>query len=324
MKTTTQSFTPIFSWHKLRWLLGSVSANPLRTLAAHHNAAPPGVTFSETQETELYSRQHTIEDGIERITYIPKQRGFSTPIFMQHGMWHGAWCWRPWQELLAEWGWESLAVSLPGHAGSPEQRPIMDCTLDYYLGFVRAEIQRLPTPPIYLGHSMGGALGQWYLKYVGDDLPAMVLAAPWVSHNAFLDGMQLFQRLVPEAVKECLQTGLGTPLTSTPERAAKVLLSANSLVTPVELHAQLGPESGLVTFQHAPPFWFPPRRVKTPLLWIAAEKDACISLPAARRSARFYRAEYLEVKGAAHNLMMEPSYADTARIIHEWLKKKVA
>ncbi len=324
MTTKAQSSQPILSWRKLRWLLGSLSANPRRTLAAHLNTAAPGSTFSETREAEQYICRHTIEDGIERILYTPRQRRFDTPIFMQHGMWHGAWCWRPWQELLAEWGWESLAISLPGHAGSPEQRPIIDCTLDYYLGFVRAEIRRLPTPPIYMGHSMGGALGQWYLKFAGDDLPAMVLVAPWVSHNAFLDGMRQFLRLVPEAVKESLQTGLGTPLTSTPERAARILLSANSLITPVELHARLGPESGLVTFQHAPPFWFPPRRVKTPLLWIAAEKDACISLPAARRSARFYHAEYLEVKNAAHNLMMEAGHEATARLIHEWLAQRAA
>lgn len=32
-----------------------------------------------------------------------------------------------------------------------------------------------------IGHSMGGALTQWYLKY-GRSLPAAVLVAPWPSH----------------------------------------------------------------------------------------------------------------------------------------------
>lgn len=322
--TTQLSSEPAFTWRKLRWLLGSLSVKPIHTLNAHRSTVAPGLTFSETQESEHYTRLHTIEDGIERIAYIPKQRRFDTPLFMQHGMWHGAWCWRPWQELFAEWGWYSLAASLPGHAGSPAQRPIVECTLDYYLGFVRAEIQRLPASPVYLGHSMGGALGQWYLKYVSDDLPAMILAASWVSHNALLDGMKQFQRQMPDAVKECFQTRLGTPLAGTPERAAMILLSSASLVTANELFAQLGPESGLVTFQHAPPFWFPPQRIQTPMLWVAAEKDNCISLAASRRSARHYRAEYLEVKDAAHNLMMEPSYAETARCMHEWLVMTVS
>ena len=41
----------------------------------------------------VFSVQATLEDGIERVTYTPSRRCFQTPILMQHGMWHGAWCW---------------------------------------------------------------------------------------------------------------------------------------------------------------------------------------------------------------------------------------
>ena len=74
----------------------------------------------ETKETKTFDVHHEVGSGIERVTYIPRQRRFDTPILMQHGMWHGAWCWQHWQELFAEWGWESHAFSLPGHAGSPD------------------------------------------------------------------------------------------------------------------------------------------------------------------------------------------------------------
>ena len=121
------------------------------------------------QETDTFSVQRSINNGIERVTYIPKHRRFETSILMQHGMWHGAWCWQQWQELFAEWGWESHAISLPGHAGSPTQRPVYFCTLGYYLRFLKAEVERLPRKPVLMGHSMGGALTQWYLKYVGDE-----------------------------------------------------------------------------------------------------------------------------------------------------------
>ena len=89
-----------------------------------------------------------------------------------HGMWHGAWCWESFQRPLAEAGWESVAISLPGHAGSPTQRSLRWCTLGYYLGFIRREIDRL-----------GGALTQHYLAKIGDDLPAAVLVAPWPYTN---------------------------------------------------------------------------------------------------------------------------------------------
>ena len=44
---------------------------------------------------ENYSFYSAVENGIEHISYAPADRKFNTPILMQHGMWHGAWCWAP-------------------------------------------------------------------------------------------------------------------------------------------------------------------------------------------------------------------------------------
>ena len=49
-----------------------------------------------------YTITHTVQDGIERIVYRPEVKRFETPILMQHGMYHGAWCWQSWQELFAQ------------------------------------------------------------------------------------------------------------------------------------------------------------------------------------------------------------------------------
>jgi pimeloyl-ACP methyl ester carboxylesterase len=271
---------------------------------------------------ETFSVQTTLEEGIERVSYTPHQRRFQTPILMQHGMWHGAWCWQPWQELLAGWGWESHAFSLPGHASSPVQRPIRLCTLDYYLRFLTAEVKRLPAKPVLMGHSMGGGLIQWYLKYVGDDLPAAVLIAPWVSHSNFSDGLVRFLRLDPVGVLLAALTASATPYIRTPAHAAQKLISANALYSPQELHARLGPESSLVMLQHNPPFWAPAKRVKTPLLWLAGEIDAVVGEAAQRRSAAYYGADYVVVPGAAHNLMMEHTYCQTVETIHHWLSQR--
>lgn len=154
-------------------------ANPKRTLAKDQNKLRgSGISFDETQEHAAYKIHHVIDDGIERITYTPKERKHATPILMLHGMWHGAWCWEPWQKYLAEQGWETISFSLPGHGKSSLQRPIFLCTLDYYLAFYRDEIKRLPTKPIIIGHSMGGALSQWALKYLNEEIQAAVLVAP--------------------------------------------------------------------------------------------------------------------------------------------------
>lgn len=272
--------------------------------------------------TDTFTISRTLESGIERVVCHPRQRRFQTPLLMQHGMWHGAWCWQPWQELLAGWGWESHAFSLPGHAGSPVQRPIAECTLEYYLSFLKAEVERLPRRPVLLAHSMGGALAQWYLKYEGDDLPAVVLVAAWVSHDMARQTLRQILRLDPWGFILRWREGTATPFIRTPQRAARLFITANALYSPEELHARLGPESGLVVMQHRPPHWSPPEQIKTPLLWLAAEKDALINPAAAQRSAAFYQADYRLIKGAGHDLMLEQSYRHSAEMVHEWLIKQ--
>ncbi len=284
------------------------------------------------QSTDNFSIQHCIDNGIEQVTYVPRQRRFETPILMQHGMWHGAWCWRHWQELFAAWGWETHAYSLPGHGNSPVQRPLRWTTLGYYFEFLKAEIERLPRRPVLMGHSMGGALAQWYLKYGGNlstrpigqsgqALPAAVLVAPWTSHN-----------MLPSVFRSVRRDPLGTllsglTLTSTPAirnpaRAAEMFIHSGALCSPEELHARLGPESLLVLWQYNPLLWSPVEQTSIPLLWLAGAEDALISEPESRRSAAHYQAEYVAVLGAGHNLMMERNSQETAETIHKWLKGK--
>jgi pimeloyl-ACP methyl ester carboxylesterase len=285
---------------------------------------PRGQQFAETRQETAYTVAHTVGDGIERITYTPVQRRFETPILMQHGMWHGAWCWQPWQALLAEWGWESTAISLPGHSSSPEQRPLMLCTLEYYLSFLKAAVDQMPRKPVLMGHSMGGALTQWYLKYVGDDLPAAVMVAPWNAFDVLRDSLPLFVKLQPLAVLETFLSMHARPLVRTPERAAGALLSPGSSVSPAELHAHLDSESALILFEHRPPHWTPPANLKTPTLLLAGEADAVVSLAGLRRSAAHFGADFIAIPGAGHNLMHAHNARKTAEQIHIWLSDRLS
>ena len=307
-------------WHI--WHLAHVDV--AQSLRQHRNVAPRGLSFDETTETDTYIRHHTIEDGIERIVYTPRNRRFDTPIVMQHGMWHGAWCWERWQTLLAAWGWETHAHSLPGHAGSPLQRPIARCTLDYYLGFLKAEIDRLPSRPVLMGHSMGGALTQWYLNYVADDLPAAVLVAPWTSHSMFGDGLIPIMAYDPIGLLLMLVSWDATPMVrDAPGSAIRFLVGPHAAMPLDEVKPRLGPESFAVLWQHNPPFWHPPERVNTPLLWLAGEDDPLIVEPAQRRSAAYYGADYIVAARARHNLMLEHNYRQTAQSIHDWLAQRI-
>ncbi|RMF50433.1 MAG: alpha/beta fold hydrolase [Anaerolineae bacterium] len=298
-------------------------ANPEATLQTNANRRPMGITWECEEPFAHGVLRRVVENGIEHVTCQPAEQRFATPIFFQHGMWHGAWCWEAWQKQLAAWGWESHAISLPGHGHSPAQRSIQFCTLDYYLNFLRAEIARLPHKPVLVGHSMGGALTQWYLRYVGDDLPAVVMVASWVSHAMLADNLLRYLRLDPVGLLLMLIHWDAAPMVRTPQVAARALISRQALLSPEALYARLTPESALVLLQHNPPFWRPPERIRTPMLWLAGEADAFFSVEAMRRSAAHYGADFYVAAGAGHNIMMEPSGAEALQHIHHWLAERV-
>lgn len=265
-----------------------------------------------------------VEAGVERVTCRPATRAHKTPILFLHGMWHAAWCWRAWQGLFADRGWESRAISLPGHGASPRRKSVRFSTMDDYLAVLSAEIDSFGAPPILIGHSMGGALAQWYLKKVADDLPAVVLLASWTARSTFADGTALHLRRDPWGFLAMGFTWSTRPLIRSPKWAASMLITEGAMITPEALHAQLCEESYLVLSQHNPPLWSPKRGVKSPMLWVAGENDAVVSLAGARRSAAFYGADFLVAPGGGHNLMMEAANADTAAQIAAWLLAKAA
>lgn len=269
-----------------------------------------------------YTVSHTVQGGIERVVYRPCERRFDTPIVLQHGMWHGAWCWQPWQALLAEWGWESHAHSLPGHGRSPEQRSIRWCTLQYYYEFLNDEILHQAQRPILIGHSMGGALCHWWLKY-GRPLPAVVMVAPW-AHDSMEYVPSYSLRI--DAVGQILSllTLSATPAIRTPEIAFRWFCTPGAIMSPQELHARLGPESALVLAQYAPHFgWHPATETHSPTLIIGAEADLCIPVRYQRAAAAHYGCDYMEVPGAGHDMMLEQSFAQTARQLHDWLAARM-
>lgn len=261
-------------------------------------------------------------DGIERITYTPANLKHQTPLLFIHGMWHGAWCWETFQRPLAEAGWQSIAISLPGHGGSPPQRPLRWCTLGYYLTFIRREVERLPVKPVLIGHSMGGALTQHYLKDIGDDLPAAVLVAPWPYTN-YPWGPILFLKLdFWGAIWGGLTLDAGQFM-RTPTRAAAALLSSQASVTPEWLHERLNGESYLVMNQHMWPLWVAPKTLKTPTLLLAGEADAVCPLDWEKRTAERYGADIIVVPNAGHNLMHEKSTPEIVVQVDDWLSERV-
>ncbi|MGB1287652.1 MAG: alpha/beta hydrolase [Aggregatilineales bacterium] len=264
-----------------------------------------------------YRIEHDLNDGIERISYYPDNPRFETPIVFQHGAWHGAWCWRWWQELFAEWGWISHAHSLSGHGNSRRKRPMRLNTFQSYRETLRQEVERCEKPPVVIGHSMGGMITQWYLRGVGD-LPAVVLLASMPLH----DYPPRYLMLDPTGLLLATLTFSGTPLIRTAKHVERLFISEGALMSGEQIKRKLNSESLFVTLQLSHLTWHPRRNPDTPVLVMAAENDIIFNVREERQMAEFYGGDFHLVEDTAHNIMMEKTYRESAKVLHDWFITK--
>ena len=273
------------------------------------------VVLSETR-TSAASIRHTISRGIERVHYQPTAPSKTRPLLLQHGMWHSAGCWKIWQEHLAEQGIETLAYSLPGHGKSDEQRPVAECSLAYYLRFLVDEMARFDHTPILVGHSMGGAIIQWYLRYVGEP-PAAAFIASWTAHDIMRDSFRNAMFIDP--LGTFLSPFLGPRFQFRNDRVVqKWFLSEGAVEAAQALRADLGPESEIVLMQHRPPKWVPPTDSSCPKFWMAAQRDAIIVPEQSQIAARAYGANYVEIADVGHDIMLDVRAREAADALVEW------
>jgi pimeloyl-ACP methyl ester carboxylesterase len=75
-------------------------------------------------------------------------------VVLVHGAWHGAWCFEPVLERLADAGVAAVAIDLPGHGADPG--PLGDLHAD--AARVREVLDSIDGDGVLLGHSYGGAV----------------------------------------------------------------------------------------------------------------------------------------------------------------------
>ena len=96
------------------------------------------------------------------------------PLLFVHGIWHAAWCWdEHFLDFFADKGYRAVALSLRGHGASSLSKPLKSCSIADYVDDVRAVVGKLGSPPVLIGHSVGGFIVQKYLE--SHDAPAGVL-----------------------------------------------------------------------------------------------------------------------------------------------------
>ncbi len=260
---------------------------------------------------------------LEVIDKGPSRQSDKAPLLFVHGAWHGAWCWdEHFLDFFAAKGYRSLAVSLRGHGKSPAPKAKRLCSIADFVDDVDSVVDSLPTPPVLIGHSLGGFVVQKYLE--SHDAPCAVLLAsiPPSGITRFLLGR--FKRH-PWLTARTL--GIGRSLRCVaggPELARETFLSQSIPDADVARYTvQLGEEYiGKMVLDLLLLDLPKPNLVTTPLLVLGAENDIVFTQQEVRATAAAYHTEADFFPKMAHDMMLEPGWADVAERIHAWLETR--
>lgn len=262
---------------------------------------------------------------LDLLSRYPETTPKPTPILFVHGSFSDARVWDVnFLPYFAHHGYEAHAVSLRGHGLSEGHERLHSWRLADYVADLAKAVETLPSPPLLIGHSMGGMVIQKYLEdHAG--IAGMVLMAsvppqgllPTNLHMAMRHPI-LFQQMVTFAM-------LG-PRYGSVEMMRRLLFSKDTPLTKLEEYFDLvQAESQMVAMDM---MWFNPLRLKSGQLWLpllvmGAQNDAFISPAMVRETARFYRTEAHIMPNMAHAMMLEMNWRTAADLLLDWLEKMV-
>src|SRR5512135_1714638 len=270
---------------------------PQRKALVRHHRPPPGGGARHG------SAVHELSGMLELLAAPHGGAAGRTPLVFVHGAYVGAWCWAehflPW---FAERGFPSYALSLRGHGKSAGREQLHSFGLADFADDLEAVLADLGRPAVLIGHSMGALVVQKYLERGERRAAAAAFVCPvppfgvlpssfmlaWTRPALFseINGLALGRRVSRGALHEALFAG---PVDN--ERIERY-------------YARMQPE---------------PRRALAAALVLGAERDALIGASAARTTARLLGAQYRELPGLGHAVMLDPGWRAAAEALDGWL-----
>jgi len=112
---------------------------------------------------------------LEILERIPKVQTSKKILLFIHGAQAGAWTYDYFLDYFESKGFSCYALSLRGHGQSEGYEDIDQFGLDDYVEDVLSVVKKLDHKPILIGHSMGGAIVQRYLRDYQDTIDSAIL-----------------------------------------------------------------------------------------------------------------------------------------------------
>ncbi len=257
---------------------------------------------------------------LEIISKFPSGSTHPTPLLFVHGALHAAWCWDVhFLDYFAQHGFAAHAVNLRGHGNSEGRAKLRWMRISDYVEDVAHAVRQLPSPPILIGHSMGGFIIQKYLE--DHDAPgAVLLSSP--SPAGLLPAALKNARRHPLIFAKVNLTFRLFPLVATPQLAREAFFSEDlSDEQLVEYWKQMQDESYMAFLDMVALDRPKPAKVKTPVLVLGVARDNMLNPGEIEATARAYNTHAEIIPDVAHNSMLEPRWQSVAERILAWLKE---
>jgi pimeloyl-ACP methyl ester carboxylesterase len=257
---------------------------------------------------------------LEIISKTPSRALSKTPLLFVHGAWHGAWCWKVhFMDFFAKQGYSVHALSLRGHGESEGFDRLRWSRIADYVSDVAQVAQELPSPPIVIGHCMGGHVVQKYLERFS--APGAILLASPPPAGALATTLRIARRHPLVAAKICLTLRL-FPLVSSPALAREYLFSAGLTDSQAQRYGERLQDESYLSLLDMLALDLPrPDLVKTPMLVLGGAKDAIFSPQEVESTAHAYQSEAQIFPDMAHDLMLEPKWQTVAQRMADWLRE---
>jgi alpha-beta hydrolase superfamily lysophospholipase len=243
------------------------------------------------------------------------------PILFVHGLWHGAWCWEehfvPWFQQRA---YEARAITLRKH--DQRHAPGLRTTrIKDYVQDVATAAAKMTSPPVVVGHSMGGFVTQKYLE--DHHAPAAVLVAS-VPPSGIMGATLRTAARHPLRLLTVNLTWSLYGIVKTPERAREMFFGDELSAELVGKYQSKMTDDAYLAYLDML-FFVRPKVAdvrRTPLLVLGGDADWTISPADVAGTARTYGAELSTFSGA-HDLMLEPGWEKVAERIDAFIRTRV-
>lgn len=239
-------------------------------------------------------------------------------ILFVHGAWHGKWCWdKHFRKAFESKGYNVITFDLPGHDQREKVRGINKYTISDYVDALKAQVDQLETPPIIVGHSMGGLVLQKYLEKHKCKKAILMASVPpfgvikvtlkfakkWYFYPSLL-GLNLY--------------GLVDSLKKSKEAFFSNDIADNELK---EYTNQLCSESFLAFLNMLIPRVRVNHSAHIPMLVLGAANDTIFSIRDNEITAKKHNAELIILDDIAHDMMLDVYHKKASDAIMKWLGK---